>query len=42
MKKLCSLLLAVCLIIGIYTPARAAEVTGPKLFRRLSLKAPQL
>lgn len=29
MKKLCSLLLAVCLIIGIYTPARAAEVTDP-------------
>lgn len=29
MKKLCSLLLAVCLIIGIYTPALAAEVTDP-------------
>ena len=29
MKKLCSLLLAVCLIIGIYTPARASEVTDP-------------
>lgn len=31
MKKLCSLLLAACLIIGTYTPARAAEVTDPAL-----------